>query len=169
MEVQSFDDLAEEFLPLQIQPQPLILTTNQQPPDGNPLKRKNTPFQTASSSSGEEMEDDLGSSSDVKEVVRRIKKIKFPLYIHLKTLNGRIIDLDLDYNDRISRVKDIVQEKEGIPSHQQKLIFLGKTLDNQRTIKSCGVYNGSTIYLIIALPHRNGYSGVSSEHRRDAN
>jgi hypothetical protein len=46
---------------------------------------------------------DDDSNDDVGEVVRKIKRIKFPVYITVKTLNGRSIYMDLDSNDTILR------------------------------------------------------------------
>jgi len=104
-------------------------------------------------------------SEEVCEVLRGIKKIKFPVYIQVKTLNGRTIELDLDANDNIEKIKLLLLEKEGIPVAQQKLVFGGKQLIDANPISECGIVNGSILYLVIAIPHRNGYSGISFEHR----
>lgn len=124
-----------------------------QPPVSN-LKRK---------SESEEM---LSDSEEVFEVLRRIKKIKFPVYIKIQTLNGRTFDVDLDSHDTVERLKELVFEKEGIPVHQQKLVFKGKQLlKDQCSVDSYGVVDGCVIFLIVALPHINGYTGISHEHR----
>jgi len=102
---------------------------------------------------------------DVAEVLLRIKRIKFPVKLGIRTLNGRQIDLDIDCYDTIARLKQILQEQEGIPCSQQKLIYSGKTLLDSDTIGSSGLVNGSSVFLVLAIPHINGYSGVSLEHR----
>ena len=106
-------------------------------------------------------------SEEVYEVLRGIKKIKFPVNIKVKTLNGRLIEVDLDANDTVDKIKLILLEREGIPIHKQKLIFNGKQVTEGELISSCGIINGSVVFLVIALPHKNGYSGISFEHRID--
>jgi len=127
-------------------------------PYPSPLKRKSF----ICDGSGE-----YSDSEEVSEVLRRIKKIKFPVFITIRTLNGRVIEMDLDSNDSVERVKENLEELEGIPVHQQKLIFNGKQIQNDKTVNSYGIENGSVIFLVIALPHKHGYSGISSEHRND--
>jgi len=109
------------------------------------------------------------SSNDVYDsVLRQIKKIKFPLYIKVKALNGTVIEMDIDSNDSVGILKDVIWEREGIPKQQQKLIFNGKQInDDSQAVNSFGVTDGSVIYLVIALPHKQGYSGISSEHRNE--
>lgn len=106
------------------------------------------------------------ASNDVNEVLQRIKKIKFPIYIQIQTLNGRTIDLDVDSNETVAAVKAIVSEREGIPLMQQRLLYKGKQISDSQTIYSCGIEQGSVIYLIVALPHRSGVTGISREHRK---
>jgi hypothetical protein len=126
------------------------------PSRSSPLKRKTFFGESAEYSS---------DSEEVSEVLRRIKKIKFPVYITVKTLNGKILELDLDSNDSVHRLKEVLNEVEGIPTYHQKLIFNGKLITENQTLRTCGIQNGSVVYLIVALPHKFGYSGISSEHR----
>lgn len=108
---------------------------------------------------------DSSEEESVGEVMRRIKRIKFPVYITVKSLNGESITLDLDYNDTIDRLKQTLHERVGIPPLNQKLIFGGKQIKDDQTVQSYGMVNGSVVYLVLALPHRHGFSGISSEHR----
>jgi hypothetical protein len=73
--------------------------------------------------------------------------------------------LDLDSNDTIEHLKILLQEREGIPTEQQKLIFAGKQIADNTTVNSSGIVNGSIAYLIVALPHKHGYTGVAWQHR----
>ena len=45
------------------------------------------------------------------------------MQIKVKTLTGKEIEIDIESDDTISRIKERVEEKEGIPPPQQRLIF----------------------------------------------
>ena len=48
------------------------------------------------------------------------------MLIKVKTLTGKEIEIDIEPTDRVERIKERVEEKEGIPPPQQRLIFSGK-------------------------------------------
>ena len=50
------------------------------------------------------------------------------MLIKVKTLTGKEIELDIEPGDKVSRIKERVEEKEGIPPPQQRLIFGGKQM-----------------------------------------
>ncbi|RWS18942.1 ubiquitin-like protein [Leptotrombidium deliense] len=74
-----------------------------------------------------------------------------PLKIQVKKLNGKIIHIEAKPSDTIEKVKAKIQEKESIPSEQQRLIFGGKQMDDDHTLVDYNVPDGATIYLVQRL------------------
>lgn len=73
------------------------------------------------------------------------------MIIKVRTLTGKEIEVDIEPEEKAILIKNKIEQLDGIPSEQQRLIYCGRQLPDQKTIQELKIEGGSVLHLVIAL------------------
>ncbi|XP_043542575.1 NEDD8-like, partial [Chiloscyllium plagiosum] len=93
-------------------------------------------------------------SSGWEAILEHCKPSVSPLlffFSSFQTLTGKEIEIDIEPTDKVERIKERVEEKEGIPPQQQRLIYSGKQMNDEKTAADYKIQGGSVLHLVLAL------------------
>ena len=131
-----------------------VVGAAKQPPQHRPSRA------LRSEAAEEEAKQQQRNANIDRDNLSAVSRSAHSVQIFVKTLTGKTIALDAVLDDDVAAFHRLVEEREGVPVDQQRLIFSGKQLESGHTLRECGVAKEATLYLVLRL------RGGADEDRR---
>jgi len=71
--------------------------------------------------------------------------------LSVKMLSGKVVAVVVDENSTVLQLKIAIEQTENMTPQQQRLIFQGKPLDDTAALSSCGIADGTSVFLVRAM------------------
>jgi large subunit ribosomal protein L40e len=85
------------------------------------------------------------------EPILKVVFVRDPFKVQVKLLTGKNLSIDIGAENTVDDLKLIIKSVEGIPVDQQRLIFAGKQLENDRSMSDYNISKDTSIYLVLRL------------------
>ncbi|KAK3805819.1 MAG: ubiquitin-related domain-containing protein, partial [Benniella sp.] len=76
---------------------------------------------------------------------------KTSMMVYIDSFTGKTFSLECSDQHTEEELREMIQDSEGIPKDEQRLMFAGKHLEDKRRLKDCHITKGSTIQMTLRL------------------